>query len=81
MDLGAGDRADGERPGGERRRAVDRVGDAAGEYGIDGVSLSVPVSLGTGGLQEIVQWPLSAEERAGLHTAAGIVADAAQTLG
>ena len=52
-----------------------------GEYGIDGVSLSVPVSLGTGGMQEIVQWPLSAEERAVLHTAAGIVADAAHTLG
>jgi malate/lactate dehydrogenase len=51
-----------------------------GEYGIDGVSLSVPVRLGAGGVQEIVEWPLSAEEHHGLRAAASIVADAAQTL-
>jgi malate/lactate dehydrogenase len=51
-----------------------------GEYGIDGVSLSVPVRLGAGGMQEIVEWPLAAEERNGLQAAASIVADAAQTL-
>ena len=52
-----------------------------GEYGIDGVSVSVPVRLGAGGMQEIVEWPLSADERDGLHAAARIVADAARTLG
>lgn len=52
-----------------------------GEYGIDGVSLGVPVRLGTGGMQEIVQWPLDADERDGFHAAARIVADAARTLG
>jgi malate/lactate dehydrogenase len=51
-----------------------------GEYEIDGVSLSVPVRLGAGGVQEIVEWPLSAAEHDGLRTAARIVADAARTL-
>lgn len=51
-----------------------------GEYGIDGVSLSVPVRLGPGGMQEILEWPLSADEQDGLRSAAGIVADAARTL-
>jgi malate dehydrogenase len=51
-----------------------------GEYGIDGVSLSVPVRLGTGGMEKIVEWPLNADERDGLHAAARIVADAARTL-
>jgi malate/lactate dehydrogenase len=52
-----------------------------GEYGIDGVSLSVPVRLGAGGMREIVEWPLAAEEQSGLQAAAGVVAEAAQTLG
>jgi malate/lactate dehydrogenase len=52
-----------------------------GEYGIDGVSLSVPVRLGAGGTQEIVEWPLTADEQNGLQAAAGIVAEAARTLG
>jgi malate dehydrogenase len=52
-----------------------------GEYGIDGVSLSVPVRLGAGGMREIVQWPLAAEEQNGLEAAARVVAEAAQTLG
>jgi malate/lactate dehydrogenase len=52
----------------------------AGEYGIGGVSLSVPVRLGAGGMREIVEWPLAADEQNGLHAAAGIVAEAAQTL-
>ena len=51
-----------------------------GEYGIDGVSLSVPVRLGVGGMQEIVEWPLAADEQNGLLAAAGIVADAGRTL-
>ena len=39
----------------------------AGEYGIDGVSLSVPVSLGPGGVETIHEWELSPEQAAGLR--------------
>jgi malate dehydrogenase len=51
-----------------------------GEYGIDGVCLSVPVRLGAGAMQEIVEWPLTTDEQSGLQAAAGIVAEATQTL-
>ncbi|MGZ4186015.1 MAG: malate dehydrogenase [Solirubrobacteraceae bacterium] len=51
-----------------------------GEYGISGVSLSVPVSLAPGGVAEIHQWELSAPEAAGLQKAAGYVRDAVAAL-
>jgi malate dehydrogenase len=51
-----------------------------GEYGIDGVSLSVPVWLAAGGVREIEQWPLSKTEQEGLRVAGRIVGDAAAGL-
>ena len=51
-----------------------------GEYGIDGVSLSVPVRLAVGGVREIEQWPLIKPEQEGLQAAARLVGDAAATL-
>jgi malate dehydrogenase len=48
-----------------------------GEYGISGVSLSVPVSLGPGGVAETHEWELSAHEAAGLRKAADQVRAAA----
>jgi malate dehydrogenase len=51
-----------------------------GEYGIEGVSVSVPVTLGPGGAQEIHEWDLSDDERAGLHAAAAAVREAAAGL-
>lgn len=53
----------------------------AGEYGLDGVSLSVPVRLGGGGMREVVEWELTAEQRAGLAEGARVVREAAATLG
>jgi malate dehydrogenase len=49
----------------------------AGEYGISGVSLSVPVSLGPGGVAEIHEWELAAEQAAGFRVAADYVREAA----
>jgi malate dehydrogenase len=51
-----------------------------GEYGIDGVSVSVPVTLGRGGVTQIHEWDLSADEHAGLHAAAEAVRAAAASL-
>jgi malate dehydrogenase len=48
-----------------------------GEYGISGVSLSVPVSLGPGGVAEIHEWELLAEQAAGFREAADYVREAA----
>jgi malate dehydrogenase len=41
-----------------------------GEFGLDGVGLGVPVKLGTDGVQEVVEWDLAEDERAGLEAAA-----------
>ena len=40
-----------------------------GQYGISGVSVGVPVVLGPGGIERIIELPLSAEELAGLQAA------------
>jgi malate dehydrogenase len=47
-----------------------------GEYGIDGVALTVPVTLGDGGVAEIHEWPLTDAEGAGMQAGAGVVRDA-----
>jgi len=44
-----------------------------GEYGIEGVSLGVPVTLGPAGVQAIHEWNLEAEELAALHRAAEVI--------
>jgi malate dehydrogenase len=51
----------------------------AGEYGIDGVAVSVPVSL-RDGVATIHEWPLSEDEQAALERAAMVVGEATQRL-
>ncbi len=51
-----------------------------GEYGLDGVSLSVPVRLGGGGARAIEEWALSHDEREQLGAAARFVREAADGL-
>lgn len=51
-----------------------------GEYGIDGVSLSVPVRLGGAGARVIEEWDLSPEDLEALHAAARFVREAAEGL-
>jgi malate/lactate dehydrogenase len=45
----------------------------AGEYGIDGVALTVPVTLGHGGVERVHEWELTDEQAAGLRAGAEIV--------
>jgi malate dehydrogenase len=52
----------------------------AGEYGIDGVSLSVPVSLGRRGAENIHEWEITPEERAALRVAAARVREATNAI-
>ena len=51
-----------------------------GEYGLSGVSLSVPVTLGAGGAQRIHEWKLSAAEVVQLQAGAEFVRAAADRL-
>jgi malate dehydrogenase len=44
-----------------------------GEYGIDGVALSVPVMLGDGGAAVIYEWDLTPEQAAGMRAGAEVV--------
>jgi malate dehydrogenase len=44
-----------------------------GEYGINGLFVGVPVKLGARGVEEIVEVPLTVEEKAALHKSAGAV--------
>jgi malate dehydrogenase len=64
--------------------APDRVWPAsvmlAGEYGIDGVSVSVPVSFRPGAVDQILDWELTAEQRQALDEAADFVREAAEGL-
>jgi malate dehydrogenase len=52
-----------------------------GEYGIDGVCLSVPASIGAGGAQRIHEWELTAAQHAALREAAAVVRAAAESIG
>jgi malate dehydrogenase len=46
-----------------------------GEYGIRNVVIGVPVKLGRGGAEQVVEYELTAEEQAALATSAGAVRD------
>jgi malate/lactate dehydrogenase len=52
----------------------------AGEYGIDGVALSVPVELGPSGVVRVHELELAAGEREGLLRAAAVVREAAAAV-
>jgi malate dehydrogenase len=45
----------------------------AGEYGIDGVAVTVPVTLGARGASSVLEWELADEERAALQASAEVV--------
>ena len=51
-----------------------------GEYGIDGLFVGVPVKLGAGGMQEIVQVQLTDEEQAALQGSADAVRELIDVL-
>jgi malate dehydrogenase len=44
-----------------------------GEYGLQDVVVGVPVKLGRGGAEQVVEYELTAEERAELATSASAV--------
>jgi len=47
----------------------------AGEYGLEDVALGVPLKLGRGGVEAVVEWDLSEDERADLEAAAAKLRD------
>jgi malate/lactate dehydrogenase len=51
-----------------------------GEYGVHGVAVSVPVTLGRGGAEEIHEWAITDAERTALHASAEFVRAAAASI-
>ncbi len=52
-----------------------------GEYGIDGLYMGVPVKLGAGGIEEIVELDLTDDEQAALQASADAVREVVGVLG
>jgi malate dehydrogenase len=51
-----------------------------GEYGIDGLYMGVPVKLGAGGIEEVIELELTAQEQAWLQESASAVRDVVSVL-
>jgi malate dehydrogenase len=51
-----------------------------GEYGIDGVAVTVPVDIARGGVRHIHEWQLTGEQRSALHGSAELVRAAAASV-
>jgi malate dehydrogenase len=51
-----------------------------GEYGLNGVFFGVPVKLGAGGVEQIIELPLTEEEQAGVRRSAALVQDSINAL-
>jgi malate dehydrogenase len=65
----------------DQKRVLPCTAYLEGEYGIDGLYMGVPVKLGAGGVEEIVELDLSDDERAELDRSAEAVRDVVGVLG
>jgi malate dehydrogenase len=52
-----------------------------GEYGIDGVAVTVPVTIGRGGAAQIHEWELGPTDLEALHASAAFVRTAVESIG
>jgi malate dehydrogenase len=57
----------------DRRRVLPCATYLQGEYGVDGLFVGVPVVLGAGGLQRVIEITLTADERAAFQKSAAAV--------
>ena len=51
-----------------------------GEYGIDGLFVGVPVKLGAGGVEEVIEFDLTADEKAALDYSASAVRELVEVM-
>ena len=64
----------------DEKRVLPCTAYLEGEYGIDGLYMGVPVKLGAGGIAEIVELELTADERTALEASAGAVREVVGVL-
>ena len=65
----------------DEKRVLPCTAYLEGEYGIDGLYMGVPVKLGAGGIEEIVELDLTDAERSALNESAEAVRDVVAVLG
>ena len=65
----------------DEKRVLPCTAYLEGEYGIDGLYMGVPVKLGAGGIEEIVELDLTGEEQTALQASADAVRDVVAVLG
>jgi malate dehydrogenase len=65
----------------DERRVLPCTAYLEGEYGIDGLYMGVPVVLGAGGIESILEGELSDEERAAMSASADAVREVVGVLG
>jgi malate dehydrogenase len=64
----------------DRRRVLPCATYLQGEYGVDGLFVGVPVVLGKGGLQRVIEIKLTAEEQAAFEKSAAAVKELVEKL-
>jgi malate dehydrogenase len=64
----------------DEKRVLPCTAYLEGEYGVDGLYMGVPVKLGAGGVEEIVELDLSDDERAAFDGSAAAVRDVVGVL-
>ena len=64
----------------DRKKILACAAYLEGEYGINGLFIGVPVKLGKGGIEEIIQIKLTAEEDAALKKSAAAVRELVDTM-
>jgi malate dehydrogenase len=65
----------------DRKKILPCAAYLDGEYGIKGLFVGVPVKLGAGGIEEVVQIKLTPEEQAGLEKSAAAVKELVEIIG
>jgi malate dehydrogenase len=64
----------------DEKRVLPCTARLEGEYGIDGLYMGVPVKLGAGGIEEVIELELTAQEQTWLQESAGAVRDVVSVL-
>ena len=65
----------------DRKKILPCAAFLEGEYGISGLYVGVPVKLGEGGIEQIIQIKLTAEEQAAFNKSAGAVKELVDVIG
>lgn len=65
----------------DRKKILPCAAFLEGEYGISGLYVGVPVKLGAGGVEQVIEISLTSDERAALHKSAGAVKELCDIIG